>query len=265
MLIVLASVDDKEKIDSYISDDYSKCLYLYLNYKKYGFNTKHVNVYLQYKNFNICSLILEYYNTIHVYSKTKEIDYNEMTEFLLKRNPTMICAEKMIIENLEKQLNIKNYLAEYGSIRSLSNIENVDKVELVEAKEEDFSEITKLLMTDEGLSGSQTYDDLKNQLLERYKQKFSKNFILKDCNKIIAHVCTGAENEEIAILTNLIVDIDYRNQGLGKKVCETFCSKIIQSGKRIYLINYTKESTKLYEKIGFVKCCDWGKLYKKVK
>ncbi len=264
-MIVLASVDDKEKIDSYISDDYSKCLYLYLNYKRYGFNTKHVNVYLQYNDLDVCSLILKYYNTIHVYSKKKEIDYNELTDFLLKNNPTMICAEKIIIENLEKRILKNDYLVEYGSIRCLSNIDNVDKIDLVEAKEKDFGKITKLLMSDEGLSGSQTYDNLKNQLLERYKQKFSRNFILKDNDKIIAHVCTGAENEEIAILTNLIVDNNYRNKGLGKKVCENFCSKLIEKNQKVFLVNYTKESTKLYEKIGFIKCCDWGKLYKKVK
>lgn len=264
-MILLANINDKEKIDSYISNDYSKCLYLYLNYKKYGFNTEQVSIYLQYVNSEIVSLILKYYNTIHIYSKNKEIDYDELKKFLLEVNPTMICAEKIIIENLEKNLLASEYLVEYGSIRCLSEIDIEDSVELIEAQEEDFEQITKLLKIDEGLSGSQTPESLKNQLIERYRQKFSRNFVLKDENKIIAHICTGAENSEIAILTNLIVDKDYRNKGIGKKLCETFCSSLIKNGQKIYLINYTKESTKLYEKIGFVKCCDWGKLYKKVR
>lgn len=264
-MILLANINDKEKIDSYISTDYSKCLYLYLNYKKYGFNTEQVSIYLQYINSEIASLILKYYNTIHIYSKNREIDYDELGKFLLKINPTMICAEKIIIEELEKKPLLSEYLVEYGSIRSLSKIDGDNCVDLIEAQEEDFEKITKLIMGDEGLSGSQTFESLKNQLIERYKQKFSRNFVLKDDNKIIAHICTGAENEEIAILTNLIVDKDYRNQGLGKKICEAFCSKLIKNGQKIYLINYTEESTKLYEKIGFVKSCDWGKLYKKVR
>jgi len=263
-LILLANVKNKEKIDSYISNEYSKCLYLYLNYKKYGFASKNVSIYLQQNNSEITSIILKYYKTIHIYSKNKDVNYNELIKFVLKNNPTMICGEKEIIENLEENLKYKNFVSEYGSIRCLSKIDNVDKLDLEEAQENDFSEITKLLITDEGLSGSQTYDSLKKQLLERYKQKFSRNFILRDNGKIIAHVSTGAENEEIAILTNLIVDNNYRNRGLGKKVCENFCHKLIENGQTIFLVTYTKESAKLYEKIGFTKSCDWGKLYKKV-
>ena len=35
--------------------------------------------------------------------------------------------------------------------------------------------------------------------------------------------------------------------------------------KNVYLINYSNESTKLYDKIGFKICCEWGKLYKDLK
>lgn len=262
-MISLASSTDEKMIDSYISNEYSKCLYLYLNLKRYGFNSNHVKIYLQYNDLTIVSIILTYYNTMHIYSKKKDADYGEIVDFILKNNVTMICAEKSIIKELEQRLSESKYEAEYGFIRSLSTINNIEIINLVEAEQNDFEELTKLIMTDKGLSGSNSYESLYNQLLERYNQKFSRNFILKDKDKIIAHVCTGAENDKVAILTNLIIDIKYRNKGLGKKVCENFCKKLINNGQEVFLVNYTEESTKLYEKIGFMKCCDWGKLYKK--
>jgi len=264
-LIELANINDKEIIDSYISDDYSKCLYLYLNYKRYGFDSQQVKIYLQRINSEISSIMLTYYDTVHIYSRNQTIDSEEIAQFLIKNNPTMICGEKIIIEQLFLKMNKQGYLSEYGFIRCLNEINNVEYIELQEATETDFDNITKLLMTDEGLSGAQTYNSLKKQLLERYKQKFSRNFILKEQDEIIAHVCTGAENDEIAILTNLIVHNNYRNQGLGKRVCQNFCSKLISNGQKVFLVNYTQETNQLYEKIGFIKCCDWGKLYKKVK
>ena len=59
-----------------------------------------------------------------------------------------------------------------------------------------------------------------------------------------------------------MTDEIYRGKGLATKVCSKLCNDLIDEGKKIYLINYTNESTGLYDKLGFKVLCDWGKLYK---
>ena len=49
--------------------------------------------------------------------------------------------------------------------------------------------------------------------------------------------------------------------GLATKLCAKLCSDLQRENKEIFLINYTKESTKLYDKLGFDISCEWAKLY----
>ena len=250
-----------KKIIDYIGNKYEKCLYLYLDIKKYGFENNNINIYFQTDNDIITSLILTYYKSMHVFSKDNSIEYQELLQFIDKIQPTMICGEKTIIKNLEELGINKKYSVEYGFVRSIKKISYMEKKQIEPANEQDFNQITKLLMSDKGLSGSFTFDELYNQLLERFKQGFCRNYVYRMGDKIIGHVCSGAEDNEFVILTDLIVDSYYRGRGIGEKICLDFCKLMIDEGKEVFLINYTEQSGNLYDKIGISKRCEWGKLY----
>ena len=34
-----------------------------------------------------------------------------------------------------------------------------------------------------------------------------------------------------------------------------------KENKDVFLINYSTESTALYDKLGFEQCCEWGKIF----
>ena len=70
-----------------------------------------------------------------------------------------------------------------------------------------------------------------------------------------------AEIDEIAVLSNVITNPSYRGKGLATIVCSKLCNDLIDEGKKVYLINYTEESTGLYDKLGFEISCEIGKLY----
>lgn len=264
-MIKKCNKNDSNDIVSYIGNDYPKCLYLYLDFKKYGFNNKNVNMYFQIINETISALILTYYNSMHIFSKNNNIDYNELSILIKDIKPSMICGEKSIIESINKKINNNQYETEYGFIRSIKHIEHNGNISITLANKEDFSRITELMMSDKGLSGSFSYDELYNQLVERNKEKFCRNYIYKIDGKIVGHICSGAEDEKYVMLTDLIVDKNYRGRGIGKKICQDFCKIMGNEKKEIFLVNYTRESGDLYEKIGFKKECEWGKIYKEKK
>ncbi len=252
---------DSHHILEYIGDDYSKCLYLYLDYIKYGVNNSNIKIWIQ-ENENSCitSIILMYYTGMHIFSKNKDCDYNEIKELIIKENPSPICAEKDIIVALTNMG--LDYKQEYGWVRVLDKIEfSTDSFDVYKAKENDLEELTKLIYRDNDINNSYTFDDLYKQILARNKEKYGRNYIIKKDGIIVSHAGTGAENDKVSVLNYVMTDPLYRGQGLATKVVGKLCFDLIKEGKKIYLVNYTEESTRLYDKLGFKVCCEIGKLY----
>ena len=107
---------------------------------------------------------------------------------------------------------------------------------------------------------SYSYKSLYNQLKERNDSNFSRNYVIKDGNNIVSHAATGAEIDNAAILTYVITAPKSRGNGYATKVVGKLCYDLINEGKKIYLINYTDESTALYTKLGFKQVATIGKL-----
>lgn len=253
--------ESNELVD-YIGDNYSKCLYLYLDYVKYGLTNENINFWTQYnKNDEIISIILMYYNGMHIYSKNKDIKYDEIVDLINEQKPSVICAEKFIIKNLSSLF--KDYEVEYGNVRELNKIDfSFDSNEvIIDVSQNDLENIAKLILSDE-MGNGYTYDNLLEQIITRRKEKYGRNYILKSDGIIVAHAGTGAEDDKVAIVNYVITKKEYRGKGYAKKILRKLCFDLINEGKRIFLINYSQESTILYDKLGFIAVEEIGKLNK---
>lgn len=264
-IIILCDKTQKREIEEYIGKSYNECLYLYLNYKKYGFDNKHVKLYMQKEENIVTSLVLTYYSGMHVYSKNDNFNSSELISFIIKMNPSIICAKKDIIKKLSLPLSKYNYESEFGWVREINNISFGFRDKVERAQESDFAEIAKLLYQDDDIGSSYKIDELTKQIKERNLEGYGRNYVIKDSGKIIAHAGTGAENDKVAVFNYLIVDPSYRKKGYATCVLSAVCEDLIKEGKKVYLINYTKESTALYDKVGFKISCEWGKLFLNVK
>jgi len=254
--------DNSNEILKYIGKDYDKCLYLYLDYNKY--KGENIIIWEQFdEQNNIVAVILSYYTAVHIYSKNLDCNYVELTDLIKKISPSTINARKEIIVKLIDLLD--DYDVEYGWIKKLSTDKlNVSDIHIVKKpSKNDLREIAKLQLTDDGMGSYYSFDVLLKQLKERNNQGFSRNYFIRINNKIVSHAATGGELDNLAIITSVITDEKYRGRGLAYAVVSSLCYDLINEGKNVYLINYTNESSKLYEKIGFEVCCEWGKLYKK--
>ena len=253
---------ERQKVIDYIGNDYYKCLYLFLDFLEYGFDNENVVLYKKEENNKINLLILTYYTGMHIFSKNNNYNINDICEFINIKKPRMVCSERKIMEDIQLNIKDSSYKFEYGWVKKCNKLvdDNFDGIEI--PREADFDEITSLLITDKGLGASYSHEKLKNQLLSSFLSKYTRNYILKQDGKIIAHVCTGAECDKFAILTDLIVDKNYRHQGIGYKMCIYLTNELIKEGKDVFLVNYTETSSRLYEKVGFKVCCEWAKMYK---
>ena len=255
--------ENERLIEDYIGDDYNKCLYLYLDLMKYGVTNENVKSWLDFKDDEITSVVLKYYSGMHIFSKNKNCDYDNIINLIAEENPSIICAEKFLIENLFKLLDSEEYNATYGSVRALNEYYECDNSSVERATESDYDEISRLVLTDSAFGNYYTFEELKEQIVEQNENNYGRNFIIRENDKIISHAATCAEGDKIAVISHIITDESCRNQGLGTKVCSKLCNEVISEGKTIFLTNYTNESTALYDKLGFKPSCEIGKLYKK--
>ena len=254
--------EEESIIINYIGDDYYKCIYLYLDLKRYGLLNPNVKTWIQEDdNHKITSVVLKYYTGMHIYSKNNNYNLKDISQLILLERPTMICGEAEIIEDIFKYMNCDYYNIEKGWVRELSKIDNDERESITKAEKDDFNQIAELLYNDEDLGSSYELEELSKQLYERNKEGFVRNYVIKDNDRVVSHAGTGAEDEKLGMLAYVITDPNYRGKGYAKKLCKAVCQDLIEEGKKVYLINYSNESTALYDKIGFHICCNWAKMF----
>ena len=260
---MIVKCNNGKKIENYIKDDLAKCIYIYLDYKQYGVENKDVCFYEQHdRSNNTTCIMLYYYNSgFHIYSRDKNCEYNELANFIMELKPASIFAESEIIKKLEELIKNSHYISEYGRIWKAQSFKTVDRKNIKEAEENDFDEIANLLMQDEDIKCSYSFEGLKRQLIERNRNGISRNYVIKENGKVIAHTATGVETKDIAVSALNIVDVNHRRKGLATLLLNAAFEDLIKEGKSIYFVNYTEESSALYNKLGCKVCCEWGKLF----
>lgn len=253
-------IEDGNLIEEYIGTEYERCLYIYLDYIKYGLNNDNLKFWAGIEDNKITCIILRYYSGLHIFSKDKNCNYDEIKKLILDENPSVICAEKYLIENLSEILKDKDYSVEYGWIRVLSEKYPCENSSVERATEEDFEEISNFIINDR-MGEFYGLDELVAQIKEREDDGYGRNYVIKDNGNIVSNASTTAESDKVAVLSNVITVPSHRGKGLATVVCSKLCNDLIDEGKNVYLINYTEESTGLYNKLGFEIHCEIGKLY----
>lgn len=251
---------DKARIFEYIGNDFKNCLYAYADLKKYSINEPFINVWLDLgEDDSIRGFIFSYHTGIHLFSKDLNFDFDAVVDKVKTLKPTMINGR---IDILEKLLPFfPEYEHEFGHVfrhtwKNFNIKENIEP-----AKESDFHQMAELLCSDYGTGASYTVERLEQQLLERYKDGFGRYYILRKDNQIAALANTGAEVEDFAVITYVIVDEHFRRRGFASEITSYLCRELIEEGKEVYLVCYEDRAKTMYENIGFQICSDWGKIF----
>ena len=63
-----------------------------------------------------------------------------------------------------------------------------------------------MIYSDQDIGRSYNKDELAAQLFQRMEEEYSRNYVLKDGEKVIARACTNAETSQLAVVAELIVE-----------------------------------------------------------
>ena len=260
--------NDENLINNYLKDCYYKSLYLYLNYDKYKFSNSNINTYIQFDgNDNIICLLLSFGSTLHILSRDNNAVISELCDFINNNNFSVVCTNDFIANSVYNNCKSGIFDISIGKIFELKEINKeliVDKnISVEKAMESDYSDIVDLLMSDEEKKKVYSRDSLYNQLKQRNMEKYGRNYIIKDNNKVIAHAGTVAENSLIAVINSVIVNKNYRRRGLATVIVKKLCEDLLLERKICYLMVLDNEAEQLYKKIGFYEKSTYGKLIRR--
>lgn len=261
-MIIKCNDEDKDKIIHYIGEDYGKCLYLYIDLIKYGLKNENFHIWIQYNDDEISCLISQYYNGIQIYSKNHDFDASEIVEFITKNNPQIISGMDKTIDKINKFFI--NYSEEVGVVGELSKLIYPPNLNAYSASLEEMDQIARIVSQDDVLGKPYGYELLYEQFCERKKDKFGRNFILRDSstNEIICHAATYAELPELAVISGVLTTPKYRGKGFSKGVLSAICKELQFENKRVFSYFYIVPAEKMHYGVGFEKKGEWVKLVK---
>ncbi len=262
-MIKRCAIKDQDVVISYIGNNYPRCLYLYLDLRKYGIGSETVDVYIQMEQDRISAVLLKYYSCLHVYSQDDTFDEAELSEFIQQKQFSMVycmaSTAKKIYSCFPKSLRNKVSVST-GWVAQIILVDQAPQGLAVPAKREDFDQIVRLIYDDEDIGRSYQYDELAKQLEERNLQGYARNIVIKQNDLVIAHACTNAELDHIAVVAELLVRKEYRRQGYASEIWRDICKTLLSEGKEVYSFYYSEESRRLHHKIGFHEVCEWSKI-----
>lgn len=254
---------DEKRILNYIGNDYSTCLYLYLDLLKYGLESESIDVYVQSGRNEIQALLLKYYSCLHVFSKENSFNAEELAAFFIANQFTMLYCTAEVAERVymafSQEIKKKATITK-GWVAQIERIDHEPRNLATAAEKQDFAQIIQLIYADDDIGRSYKFCELEKQIEERNQDGYARNLVIKQDGQVIAHACTNAELKGIAVVAELIVKEGYRKKGFASEIWRTICSQLLSEGKEVYSFYYSEESRTLHKHIGFYEVCEWAKV-----
>lgn len=268
-MIIKAKRDAESTLLSFVGSDYRQCAYLYANLAKYGLRNINMSMWMIESSGSVLAIIQKYFSCMHLYCKSNGWLSDDLLNLITQEAPrTIFASQDNAIELLSKLSNryymktMHMYSLPIGS-NATFEIDSTEFInELREAETADIDDITDFLMQDEEYRKNYDRRTLNIQLKERLVDKYSRYYIIRKRERIIASISTKAEHPSFAIVGGVMVCNDYRGRSIGK--CITYnVTKIIQSeGKEaLSLISENNiASIQMFKQVGYNHIGSTGKL-----
>lgn len=262
-MITNCTIDNINHVFDYIGEDYQNCLYTYIDLCKYGLDNENFNVWIQYnENDEICCIISEYYGGFQIYSKNYDLIASEIIDFIKQNDCQGISGCKQSMEQIEPAF--PSYHKTTGIIGKLEKLSYPPNNEAYSASLDEMEEISKIISQNENLSKHHTYKSLYKQFCERKKDKFGRNFVLRDKNtgEIICHAATYAETDNLGVIGGVLTTDKYRGKGFSKGTLSAICDELLNENKTVFSKFIIPPAIKMHYGVGFEKVGDWITLKK---
>lgn len=254
--------EDKEKLDNFIKRDIYQNVYLYIDTQTYGYESENIETYILEENENIKIILYTYYNSLQLFQVNPVISENQIkdiTNYINKNQFNMVSANADLAKKISFQLQGK-YEFSKGVVMCGNKVNPCESGITEWANENQCDEIAKLICSDANIGGHYMVKELSNQLIDRLRNWHCRNLIIKKDRKIVAHMATYAEKNDVAVLGGLITDIQYRGNGYGKKVLVDLTEAILKEEKTPIIFVFNEKLVSWYENIGWEIVNECGKL-----
>lgn len=212
--LTLATPEKVQPILEYLKADVGNCLYMYIDIMKYGIDHEEMTLWYQSTEEGFLLVVMKYYNSISFYAHSQQWAKEEVISLIETILPNSVSAPLTLMEAVYQALPkydlSSGWVYEHKYFRKFE----VDFIE--KAEESSLLEVATLLCMEDGFGSIYQVDTLHKQLVERQQEKMGRNLIIREEDgKIIAHIATYAECDNIAITSGLIVHPDHRKSIYG--------------------------------------------------
>lgn len=250
-----------------VLNDKFQNVYLYIDLQTYGFKNKNAATYVLIDSQNKPkAIIYKYYNSFQLFEISELCleEAKQLSEFIIKSGTDMISGNRSLISSVLQILN-EEYIKYDGYIMTFNEM-TLQKSSLSElAKSEDCKEIAELICTDQNIGGHYTIDSLCEQLTDRMNNWNCKNLVIKEKDKIVSHMATYADLNNISVLGGLITSGEHRGKCYGRTVLLDLAISVIEEGKTPVIYCYDEELVKWYLSLGWKIATECSKLEKRGK
>lgn len=252
---------DKENIEKSTKENIYQNVYFYIDSQTYGYDGENIKTVLIESAGIVKAVLYTYYTSlqIFVFDDLNDGEVKETADYILKNNFKMVSGQYDVIEKIHAVM-LDMYHITKGFLMSGADCVSSYSGKTQWAEEKHCAEIAALICTDEEIGGHYTVDELADQLKDRMLNRGCRNLIITDNGKIISHMASYAEMDDIAVLGGLITHSDYRHDGLGKMVLMDLAKSYTDNNRLPVLFVYNENLVIWYEEKGWKIMSECGKM-----
>lgn len=264
MLTELSDNRELQETLSCLKQDVQNCLYIYIDLARYGLDNPNMKIWIDKVDQSINLVVMKYHDGFQIYGRHDAWEQEELLALIREYEPERISGNEPVIRGLEERLS-QTYQATYGAILKRSKNIPFDTVQARRcelAGPDDMPEIADLMLTEEEFGQAYEKEELVEQLKERQKTGMGRSLIIRDKGRIVGHVATFAEAEDVAVMSGSVIQKEYRSTGYYDILCSEFYSMLLNEEKKdLYFFLTNKRHITLYSRL-FQKETTYGKLIK---
>lgn len=242
----------------YLRRDISNCIYMYVDIGTYGLDNPNLKVWIDGELGDIRLAIMQYYNSLQLFSAEDDFDVWSVAAFISERRYPVINGRIATLRLLETAL--PEYVIHGGLVFRCDDYIHKDIPFLIEeAREDEYQEISELICG-EPTFGHYEVNSLREQLLERLRTGMGRNRVVHVDGRIIGHIATFAEYEEIAVTSGLVVNHNYTTYAYGSIMESELFRELLKEGKTVYTFITDRKRAAFLRALGCKQVADYGKM-----
>ena len=250
-----------ERVGELLSLHRTQNPYLYIDTKTFGFGSDNIDTWVIEQGGDTVGVIYRYYNSLQLCVFDADMDVSEIAEFMRSGEYSMASGTADVVRKVASILD--NYSAHTGVIME-AELEDTSLSGATElASVSDCHKIAELICSDDDIGGHYSVPLLEKQLAERMTDWNCINVILKSDGKIVCHMATYADCDELCVLGGLITESEHRGHGYGRIVLTDLAKHVAADGKIPLLYCYDENTIAWYKRLGWKLVTECGKLERK--